>query len=156
MIFKKKVFEVQAKNLYSAIIDAFEGQKWEFNRNDEVHLISTMFDTATMPIALCVKAEDNFINFRGFLAFKVEKRDNVAILSKLNEINDGLLFGSFRMDVEDGYLTFNYSMICADAVPSATSIAAVISMVLETVDDYDDTLKAIATMTDSIPDHMYG
>ena len=41
-------------------------------------------------------------------------------------------------------------------MPSLISIATVVGMVIETVDEYDDKLQAIAPNTGSIPDNMYG
>jgi hypothetical protein len=156
MFFRKKAFKVSGTDLYKAVIKTFDTQEWRYNNHPDDNMITTTFGTEEMPIGLFIKADDNFINFRGILAFQADCNNQYAIIEELNAINDNLVFGSFRLNTESGYLTFNYSLLCPDAVPSITSIATVVAMVIETVDEYDDKLQAIAPNTGSIPDNMYG
>ena len=156
MFFKKKAFKVSGADLHKAVIKTFETQKWQYDNHPQEGVITSTFVTQEMPIGLFIKADDNFINFKGVLAFKADGSNQYAIIEELNAINENLVFGSFRLNIETGYLTFNYSLLCPDAVPSLISIATVVGMVIETVDEYDDKLQAIAPNTGSIPDNMYG
>lgn len=156
MFFKKKPFDISGQDVHSTVIKTFKDQGWDYEENAEERIVATVFGNEKSSVGMFIKSEDNFVTFKGVLAFNAGGYDHDAIVCQLNTINEGLIFGSFRLNTETGYLTFNYSLLCPDAVPSTASISTIVGMVIETVDKYDDTLMTIATKTDSIPDVMYG
>ena len=97
-----------------------------------------------LPINLAIKIHDISLHFICNLDFIAEPDRFREVCWALNDINKKLMFGAFYLDPEDGQITFEYGMPFLETNFSEITLAALIKMMVETVDRHDGDLQKIA------------
>jgi len=127
---------------FDAVPKAFDKLGWKYEELPEM-VVRTIVQGDDLPIAVIVKMEEGYVTYRCKLAFEAPEQQRKAIAWELNKINDQLQFGSFRLDPESGWLAFHYSQVFGENRLDPDLIAAVLKMVVDTVDAHDGALKNI-------------
>jgi len=128
---------------YDALPQAFRLLNWKYEELPKDMVVRSVIQGDDLPIAVIVKMDEGFATFRCKLAFEAESPQQKEIVWELNKINDQLQFGSFRLDPESGWLAFHYSQVFGENRLDPDLIAAVLKMVVDTVDAHDGALKNI-------------
>ncbi len=128
---------------YQAVAQAFKILNWSYEELPADMLVRSVIQGDDLPIAVIVKVDEGFLTFRCKLAFDAPEPKHKTIVWELNKINDELQFGSFRLDTESGWVSFHYSLIFGDNKLDPQLIAAVLKMVIDTVDAHDGDLKKL-------------
>ena len=132
------------RSIYRTLINAFNAQKFTFEQDDENCTVLISFSGDNLRLPMFIRVHDLHIGFVCYLPFKADESRYKDVAWKLNEINLPLSFGAFGMDPEDGVIQFGYGYIFSEANPSEELILSIISMIIQTVDEFDEELAKIA------------
>jgi len=141
---------------YPMVSEAFKKLGIECEEVPTEYVVRSVVKGDDLPIAIVVKVQEGYISFSCKLAFEAYEERFQEVVWDLNEINDTLTFGSFRLNTKNGWVYFNYSMIYGDNKLDSDLIAQVIKMVITTVDAHDGNLKKILDVNqDKFRDVMF-
>ena len=145
-------------SVYKTVIDSFKSQGFTFEQDDENCTVLITFSGDDLRIPMFIKVHDLHVGFVCYLPFKADESRYKDVAWRLNEINLPLSFGSFEIDPEDGVIQFGYGYIFSDANPSEELILSIISMIIQTVDEFDGELAKIANrmVRDTSDSMMFG
>ncbi len=145
--------------VYNQIKSAFDSAGMKYGERKDEHTIVTGCIGDDLPMRINVIVNDVTIRFVGLLDFKTESDNYTKVAWELNCINKNLVFGSFYLNPDDGYVMFEEAFPYKEAQVSESFILAFTAMIGETVDQYDGNLKQIAEKvprSDDFPNPMYG
>lgn len=105
------------------------------------------FQGDDLPIPVGIMVDDTVIHFRAHLDLRANPKNFPTVLSEINSINKDLLYDSFSMDPEEGFIFFDYGFPYQEARASPGFFLSFLQMIVRTVDEHDGALKEIAEKT---------
>lgn len=140
---RDRIFHADKATIFKSLKSLFYEKKWQFERKGD-YAISAAFMGDDLVINTDIVVDDKIVKFNCVLSLDAQEEHYVDVLWKLNEINDSIQFGSFRLNPELGKICFQYSYLFVDARPTPMLLESLVSMVVQTVDDHDGFLRSIA------------
>ena len=135
------------ETVIKTIQDAFGAANITFKFNQEANVFMVPFQGDDLPIPLGIAVSDVVLHFRANLALRANPQNYQKVLSEINGINKDLLYGSFSMDPEEGFIYFDYGFPYQEAKVSQGFFLSFLQMIVKTVDEHDGALKEIAEAT---------
>lgn len=142
------------EQIYDLIKTSYDSLDIKYGERKEDGVIMTGFMGDDLPIRMNIFVNDTTIRFVSLLDFKSEPDNFSKVAWELNCINKNLIFGSFYLDPDDGYVMFEEAFPYREAQVSKDFILAFTKLVRDTVDAYDGDLKKIAEKVPRSNDSM--
>lgn len=153
---EEKRSQMTADEVYSMVKTAFDKAELKYGLIPENKVVQTMFMGDDLPIKMNLVVNDMVIRFVCLLDFQAAPGNFKEVTWQLNAINKELVFGSFYLDPEDGFVMFEDAFPYKEAKVSEEFILAFSRLMAQTVDKYDGDLKTIAEKVERpFDDAMY-
>lgn len=150
---KSRMTQVDALIL---IKNSLEAQKLEYKVDEKTRAFYTKFQGDDLPIAVSIVTDEISICFVMHLDLCATPDNYNNVAWSLNCINKKLCFGSFKLDPEDGTITFEYGLPFVESNYSIEFFVSLTKLLVNTVDEFDGELKKIAEKKPYGHDSMYG
>lgn len=127
----------------------------EYAERDGTLVVRTMGDD--LPIGMAIIADDGnmTLNFYCYLMFDVPADARRGLLQELNTLNNTINNGGFYMADDENKIYFKMVQSYFDQVPSARTVAHLVTVALKTVDVNDGNLKGLIPASALRKDPMY-
>ena len=144
---KKNNELTKSETVVNTIQESFGAADITFKFDQEQKVFMVPFQGDDLPIPVGIAVNDTVIHFRAHLALRANPQNFQKVLSEINGINKDLLYGSFSMDPEEGFIYFDYGFPYQEAKVSHEFFLSFLQMIVKTVDEHDGALKEIAEAT---------
>ncbi len=144
---KKNNDLTKPETVINTIADSFGAAEIKYKFDQEQKIFMVPFQGDDLPIPVGIAVDDAVIHFRAHLDLRASPKNYDTVLAEINNINKDLLYGSFHMDPEEGYIFFDYGFPYQEAKVSQGFFLSFLQMIVKTVDDHDGALKEMAEKT---------
>ena len=149
--------DMKGRELYGLVTSTLSTLNLAYEKDDSKLYAKVAFEGHGLNILAFVKADEErpLLAFDCPLEFEVPASETDTILRAINDVNKQIHFGAFTL--EQGRVWYRYHMIVSGRI-SESYVAAVLKMVLDTVDENDDPMNDLIKTRSSNAnvDPMYG
>ena len=121
-------------SMTSAIKECFDQNEWKYDYDSEKDAFLIRFTGDNMQVRIVLASKDRALFSFTESDFNMNPQNYSKILSKINELNSNIKFGSFFLDDEGGRIFFRCCNYLPDEIPSSDFIGSFVGMLLETYD----------------------
>jgi hypothetical protein len=144
------------EQLFKTIKETLDDMEWSYDVDNAKYVVRTGMQGDDLSIPLLIIVENNTLVFLSPLNLEAKQENYKTVTWELNNINEGIKFGKFYLDAENGRILYQFSFPYIEAAVSKKFFATFLQIVLETVDEHDGDLKKIAERTTgSAADYLY-
>ncbi len=144
------------EKVVSVIKTALDSKNFKYRYDEDEHVFITSFMGDDLPIGTTIRVLKGVIHYMCLLDLKASPDNYSKVAWELNCINKKLMFGAFVLDPDDGMISFEYGYPFVEADVSPEFILYFTKSMVDTVDEYDGSLKKLAEYSKRDIDAMYG
>ncbi len=146
---------LKGESLYNQVIGALEASNLRYDENRNGMFVKVQFKGDDLRIVTFIKADEKntTLSFDCPLEFEIAEGNEGAVLQAVNEINNGINFGTFT--IRENRVWYRYHMVPFGKL-SNDDIGFLLQMVVRTVDEYDGKLASVTGFRTPVNDVMYG
>ena len=129
-----------AQQIYETLCRALETDGWPFTRHDEHLAITTSARGADLPMEFSVEVDTKrrLISLLSHISLRVPEDKRVMMAVAVSIANDGMVYGGFDYDIQEGRILFRISNTYIGCVLSEESFLQMLYTACGTVDRYND------------------
>lgn len=143
---------VRARATYKTLCQYLDGQKWNYENNEEELKIDfrARGEDLSMPITVKVYPERQVAILISHLPFDIPEDKRIEATVALCALNNLIVDGSFDYDIGDGSVYFRMTNCFAESDLSIDVFEYLMICSLATIDEYNDKLLLFANGTISL------
>ena len=148
--------DMQAKRAYATVIAMMDNDNLKYKRDDENLRIELGFNTDDLDVNVkfVIDEERELVRIFSFLPFKFPEDKRVEGAVATCVANHGMVNGSFDYDFSDGEILFKLVNSYTGDCFSEEAASYMLSVVVSTVDKYNDRFFALAKGMMSLSDFV--
>lgn len=137
----------QTKEVFELVCQTFDDRGLKYERNDEEMFVICRGrgDDLPIDIGVFVNPRARVISLLSPLPINIAEDKRIEVALAVCTANHGLVNGSFDYNIGTGAISFRAVNSYLDTVPGKSLIDYLISIVIRTVDDYNDKFLAVST-----------